>query len=375
MAILHRTIGLALAAAIAGASLIGCSPLSHRSGTSSGGGSDDTPRRPEYRLGYQLQWQGFPRVASRKGPEFFDVLGDAVVVQDHNNNLSVLETATGRTRWAGVVGKHLDNFVGNARVKDRLLVSEDTSVLQFDIKTGQLIDDQRLAYLANTRPIVVDAMAIYGCTTGEVLAHNLATGFKQWAYGLRGTIIARPVQLEGLEIAAVSDAGDVVILDAENATAHGRIQSIFDGLDNDPVADDFAVYLASRDQSVYAFARENGARLWRYRTEYPITAQPTVHDGVLYVHVPHEGMIALNTRSGERMWANPDAKGQVVALRNGRLLAWDGNAFTVLDPTRGETIETVVFPDAFMVQFDRFADGTMYTISRRGLTQKFAPAY
>lgn len=335
----------------------------------------DKPSRPEYRLGYQLKWQSYPRVTSRKGIQFFDLLGDTLTVHDFNNNLSVLETTGGGLRWATVAGKRLDNFVGNARAGNRLLVSADTTVVIFNIETGELIDYHRLAYLANTPPVIVDALAIYGCTSGEVLAHNIATGFKQWAYGLHGTIIAKPVHLAGFDVGAVSDAGDVVILDAREATANGRLENVFDGIDNNPVADDFAMYVASRDQSIYAFARSNGERLWRYRTEAPITAQPTVHDGVLYVHLAREGMVAIDTRSGSRLWANKNAKGRIVAMRNGRLIAWDGNAFTTIDPERGESIETIPFPDVQLLAFETFEDGALYTVSRTGLAQKFIPAF
>ncbi len=368
----RRSLATILAALALAACAAGCaSPVDGRRGDAAQGA--DATERPEYRLGYQLRWQGFPRVTSRRGIQFFNVLGDTLVVQDHDNALTVLETDTGRNRWSAIVGDDLDNFVGNARARNRLLVSQDISVTHFDIATGELLDVQRLAYLANTPPLIVDALAIYGCTTGEVLAHNLSSGFRQWAYGLAGTIIAEPVRLAGPDVAAVSDAGGVVIIDARQATAKGRLTDIFDGIDNDPVADELAVYVASRDQSVYAFARANGARLWRYRTASPITAQPTVHDGTLYVHVPGEGMIALDTRSGRRLWANPDVDGRVVAMRAGRLIAWNGDAFTTLDAAGGETIETIPFPDVQRLAFDGFVDADLYTISRAGVTRKYSP--
>ena len=335
----------------------------------------DRPTKPEYKIGYMLQWQGFPRITSRKGVQFFDVLGDTLVVQDFNQNVTVIETDTGRNRWAVLAGDRLKNFIGNVRADDHLLISDDTQVQIYDIKTGQITARQHLSVLSNTRPIVVDALAIYGGTTGEVLAHNLAIGFKAWGYQLAGSIRATPVLLAGKDVGVVSQGGDVIILDAERGASRGRRGKIFGGLANNPVGDDRAMYVASLDQSVYAFSRSDGQRLWRYRTESPITAQPTIHDGVLYVFVEREGLLAIDARTGSLRWANPDLKGTVMAMRKGNLLLWDGAVFTSVDPERGEPLDTIPFPDVKMLTFDTFVDGNLYTISRKGVVQKFAPSF
>lgn len=335
----------------------------------------DQPSKPEYKLGYMLQWQGFPRVTSRQGVHYFDVLGDTLVVQDYDQNVTVMETDTGRNRWSVLAGDRLKNFLGNVRADDHLVVSSDTEVQVYDIKTGDITARQHLAVLANTRPVVVGALAIYGGATGEVLAHNLAVGFKAWGYQLHGTITATPVHLAESDVGVVSQGGDVIILDGRRGAARGRHAKIFGGLANRPVGDDRAMYVASLDQSIYAFARSNGQRLWRYRTESPISAQPTLHKGVLYVYVPREGMVALDTRTGSLLWTNPDLKGEIVAMRKGNLLLWDGKAFTTVDPERGDPIDSIPFPGVAMLRFDTFEDGNLYTVSPKGVVQKYAPSF
>lgn len=334
----------------------------------------DAPSRPEFKLGYMLEWQGFPRITSRRGVQFFDVLGDALVVQDFDQNMTVMETGSGRNRWAAIVGDRLDRFLGNARTGNHLVVSSDTEVQVYDIQTGDITARQHLSTLSNTRPVIIGGIAIYGGSTGEVLAHNLTIGFKAWGYQLKGAIRAAPVLLADKDVGVVSQAGDVIILDGERGTAQGRRDSIFAGLANNPVGDARGMYVASLDQSIYAFSRANGRRMWRYRTESPIEAQPTIHDGVLYVYVPREGLLAIDARSGERVWSNKDLKGDVVGMRKGNLLLWDGKAFTTVDPERGEAIETVPFPDVRRLVFDTFEDGNLYLITRKGTVEKYGPS-
>src|SRR5690606_12182537 len=107
----------------------------------------------------------------------------------------------------------------------------------------------------------------------------------------------------------VSQGGDVIIIDTRSGASTLRAR-IFDGLANDPVAGDDAMYVASLDQSVYGFAARGSSWDWRLRTDQPITEQPVLLDGVLYVDIPGEGLTALDPAyNGERIWSNAGVSG------------------------------------------------------------------
>jgi len=265
--------------------------------------------------------------------------------------------------------------VGVARWSNDLVVCSETSCQLFDIRTGKLNGRHSLSALANTPPVIVRDVAIMGCSSGELLGHSLSTGYKAWGFMLKGTITAKPVLMGGYDVGAVSQAGDVIIVDASTGSARGRLPSVFGGLANNPVASDRYLFVASLDQSVYAFERESGVRAWRVRTESRIRSQPVYNAGQLYVALEREGLVCLNASTGEHTWANPSVKGTVVGLHNGALMVLDGNSVHRLRADTGETIETVAVKDIRFFRTDQFTDGAVYTIGPRGFVQKFVPAF
>jgi outer membrane protein assembly factor BamB len=334
---------------------------------------DAVPTTPHGKLGYRLDWQGFPAVAG--APTQFELLGDTIAVLDSRNNLTVMDTTTGRNRWSTSVGHRLERIVGLARFEDSLVVCSETLCQLFDIKTGKLLARHNLSSLANTPPVVVRDIAVVGCSNGELLGHSLSTGFKAWGYMLEGVIGAQPVVISGYDVGAVSQAGDVLIVDASTGTGRGRLTSIFGGLANAPVASDRRLFVASLDQSVYAFDRESGDRTWRVRTESRIRSQPTYNDGRLYIALDREGMVSLDANTGERVWSNAAASGVVIGARSGALLVRDGDTIHRLRTDSGETVESIAFAGIYDLATETFADGPIYTIDNRGLVQKFVPEF
>ncbi|MEO1129115.1 MAG: PQQ-binding-like beta-propeller repeat protein [Planctomycetota bacterium] len=335
--------------------------------------ADEGETPPHQRLGYRLEWRGFPFLTEGSEPRFFDVADDVLIFHDSKNNLTLMENGTGRIRWSTRVGAPLRKFIGNVRAGDNLIVSSETDVQIIDLATGNLRDRQRLAVLANTRPAVVSGVAVFGCTTGEVLGHSLLTRYKLWGYALNGVITADPVAVRGADVAVVSQAGDVIIINAETGSAEGRRNAIFDGLSNNPIADERLVYVAGRDQSVWAFDATTGNVRWRLRTESPITAQPVLHDDRVYITLPREGFVALDARTGERVWGLDNVTGRVVGVRAGRLLVWSPNRVVLVDPERGEIVDDLEIPDLATVVCEPFVDGFLYSVTPEGVVDKFAP--
>ncbi len=310
---------------------------------------------------------------ARAGIKSIDALGDIVAVHDNRNILTVMEPGTGRNRWSLDLGSPLMKFVGNAREGDNLYACSESEVQVLDVRTGQIKARQRLAALANTHPVVVSGMAVFGCSTGEVLGHSLATGYKAWAYRLNGTITADPVRV-GSFVAIVSQAGDVLVLDPRNGESLGRRRTIFGGLSNHPVANDGTVFIAGTDQSIWAIA-DTGKLSWRVRTPDPLTAQPAVHESSVIVHVPSAGLSAFDAATGAKLWVSKDVSGDVVAVRAGKLVVWDKAAGTLLtlDAKRGDVHDRAPVPNAVTVRPAAFVDGDLYIGNKDGSVDKLSP--
>ncbi|RMH24636.1 MAG: hypothetical protein D6693_09790 [Planctomycetota bacterium] len=324
-------------------------------------------------LGFRLAWRGYA-VMGRGGTLLHATLAeDGVLVHSTNHILTYMDLATGANRWSTTVGSPIDTFVGDAVVDDRVYAASDNELFLLDRATGAVRDRQRLAVVVSTAPRIFGPVAVFGSGSGEVLGHNLLTGFKLWGYRLSGRITARPAAV-GEFAGVVSQTGDTIIIDPQTGSATMRSR-VFAGPGGDPVADEGAMFIASLDQSVYAFPARGSSWLWRVRTEAPVTAQPTLLDGALYVDLPSRGLTALDPATGDVRWANPDAGGTVVGVRGGDLIAHrasDGAAFR-LDADTGDVIERVSLPGAAVVMMRPAVDGDLVVVSPAGVVDRFIP--
>ncbi len=378
---------IARARHMAGATLTALS-LVALAGCSSGGSSssgpavvtatpDDAsaPVGPLPALGYRLEWRGFPQVGGR-GVKHFQIAGDTVITHDWRNVLTVMEDSTGANRWAIKLGNDLTKFVGSARVDDQLLACSESEIQVLDIRTGAIEERQRLAVLANTPPVILGSIAVFGGAAGEIFGHNLRSGYKQWGYSMSGRIASHPVLAEPDDIVVFSNTGEGAILNALSGQAFGRRPTLFGDLTNNPVSGPGTVFAASTDQSVWAFAIETGNQVWRHRTQSRLTDQPTYHDGRLYQAIPSEGLVAFDAANGSVIWTSKGVRGSVISVRSGspgRLLVWDGQDAILLDAARGDEIERVSMPDVTFIRVTPFVDGNVYTATSKGTVEKYAP--
>jgi len=330
-----------------------------------------TPHEAYAAIGYRLLWRGFPVMSDGAAPERLDFFGDLIYVHNSRNVVTAMETSNGANRWSNQLGSPISRFVGSARVDDRIVTASDNELFLMSADTGEVLDRQDLALVVNTEPVVAGAIVVFGSTSGEALGHDLYTRHQRWGYQLRGAIEARPT-LVGPGVGVVSQRGDVLVIDP-NTGASLATHRIFDGLANDPVAGDDTLFVASRDQSVWAFASRENDTVWRLRTQAPITAQPTFWDGLLLVTLPDRGFTAIDGVTGEALWSTEGVEGRAVAVREGNLLVWDGAVMAAMDPDTGDVLERATLPDVAFIAVSRFEDGDMYTMSPAGVVSKLLP--
>ena len=112
----------------------------------------------------------------------------------------------------------------------------------------------------------------------------------------------------------------------------------------------------------------------RVRTsdEYCGTVAP-VRQPARVITIPGEGMTAVDTATGVKRWSNPDVDGDVVAIRAGRPLVWNGRDVVLLDPRQGREIDRAALEDVDMIRADRMVDGNLFTLSASGTVKKYSP--
>lgn len=322
-------------------------------------------------LGYRLQWRGFAQVARGFRVSDFAIVGDALVVQSDEGVVSVIDTGSGELRWADRVAGALTKFVGLNRMGDQLVVSTESEAFFYDLRTSNLDDKQRFSRVVNTTPAQVGALLIYGTTGGELISHLSTNGFQLWANSVRGSITADPVLLSDDIVGVVSQSGDVLFVNGQTGLSTGR-NRIWAGPGAALDHSEDLLFVASLDQSIYAFEARGGEQRWRRRTNVPLTDAPVHHAGRVYCVVPDEGLLCLDADTGREQWVSTSiTRGHAVGMRSGRLIVWDGLTATTLDPATGDVIDQVTLRDVSRLVMDGFEDGVLYAVSESGAVSKF----
>ncbi len=344
------------------------------------------PKVEEWRaVGYSLDWIGYPFPSVDNKDAVTDLVASpaGVIVQERGSVVSLLETNTGQLRWTNQIANNLTRFVGiaidhNAQAgttaANTIVVASESEVFTLAASTGSIMTRERLARVANTRPVMLGNQIVYGSAAGEVVAHRLVVALKSWGFLGVGTITADPVQM-GETVGFVSQQGDVMFLDTFEGRLVGRAR-IFGDLQSNPVTDGETLYLASLDQSVWAIAPSGEIR-WRYRTPSPLRAQPTIladapGGATLYINVPGDGMTALDAQTGKVRWNNTNVGGTVLGLRKGKLVVWEQGTLTLLDPAKGAFVTKIDAPNIAKLTMDNPIDGNLYGITSSNLVVKFS---
>ncbi|MFN5945370.1 MAG: PQQ-binding-like beta-propeller repeat protein [Phycisphaerae bacterium] len=338
---------------------------------------DTTATAPESwkSAGYRLDWVGFP-FPSTPGPKMVREIiasDDVIIAQDRQSRVAVLEANNGQVRWSTSIANPLTKFVGLTRDTadaTRLVVSSESEAFVLGLNNGTLLAREKFERVVNTAPVATPGQLLYGTSVGEVLSHRLGTGLKAWGFQGNGIIEANPVKV-GDVVGVVSQRGDVMFFSPDNGTLVGRGMT-FGGLSSDPVANSDTLYVAGRDQSVWAFGT-NGAVRWRYRTPSVLTSQPFIHANALYVQVPGDGLTALNSRTGDVLWKSKDVKGDVFAVRGKNVLVYEGGTLSVVDAAKGRVVTQFATPGINRFVTDKAVDGNLYAITESNQVVKYIP--
>lgn len=136
---------------------------------------------------------------------------------------------------------------------------------------------------------------------------------------LLGNIESTPTAFQGIVFAA-TDTGRVFAVASENRTAWDLENMSFNTrrpIKADLVADEFGVFVASTDGTLYALNRTDGRIRWRYMAEVSLDQTPYVTRDRVFQVVPGVGLVALDKVEGklyrEPLWTAPGVT-QVVSV-------------------------------------------------------------
>ncbi len=323
-------------------------------------------------MGYEWQWTGFPPLQPGALIDHATAYDDVLVFQGSGSTLSVLETNTGKVRWSRQVDRPSTRFQESVRRGETLYTASDTDLWEINIRNGNTLDRDALGTLVNTSPLIVDGLAIFGTLAGELFAWQLENDFKLWSYKFNGPIHVPAISVSENYIAAISEAGDLRTLETINAYS-GMTAQIAGGTDTNLLTDGVGIYIASKDQSLYAFDIEDGFRFWRKRSSAPITVQHTLYQGVVYATTQDTGLTAIDSATGETRWETGTIGGWVLTVVDEKeLIVWSGYELLAIDKDRGDVIERMPLQNIAGIRTNSIDNGDLYVITLDGSVAKFS---
>jgi outer membrane protein assembly factor BamB len=365
---------LALAALLATLSMCGCASnvgpsLSDSSGVQ---GVAKIDHEAWSTLGYRLDWQGFPfaGTVARAKVTFLTPAAPHVLVLESTGNVSVLDSNNGARRWTDAFGSHLTKFVGihaDPVSPGSIFVSAESELFIVDAITGVTTKRERFEKVVNTAPVLIDGLAIYGTSNGEVLAHRPNATLKAWGYATHSAIDANPVTLLD-SIGIVSSQGNVYFF-TSGGTLQGK-NNVLGTMVTNPVSNGHYLAIAGLDQSLWCFD-SRGNLTWRLRRSAPLAIQPAALDNAVVCELPEIGLTAVEFATGNILWSNKSVRGTVIATNKNRLFVWDGSTASIVDSARGELLATVEMPGVTSIVPDQFDGGNLYVATAEGSIAKF----
>ncbi|MBL4698494.1 MAG: PQQ-binding-like beta-propeller repeat protein [Phycisphaerales bacterium] len=376
---IHRCSLLSLLAVGTLTTLGGCTSSSS-SGSSQSGASNAPVAPAEWSInhadwadaGYEWQWTGFPPLQPGAVLDHATAYEDILVFQGSGSTLSVLETNTGKVRWSRQVDRPSTVFQESVRVGDTLYTASDTDLYEINIRNGNTLDRDALGTLVNTSPLIVNNLAIFGTLSGELFAWQMTNDFELWSYKFDGPIQVPAISIGDGFIAAISEGGDLRTLEAINAHS-GMTVRIAGGTEANLLTDNIGIYVASKDQSLYAFDIEDGFRFWRQRSNAPVTVQHTLFEGVVYATTASTGLTAIDSATGETIWTNESVTGWVMTVVDStELIVWSGIELLVIDRDRGDVISRMPVGQVAGIRTDSIENGNLYVVTLEGSVAKFS---
>lgn len=323
-------------------------------------------------VGYRWDWKVAPTMGQDQSPRMTVASDDLVVFQETGGTVSGIVASRGETIWANRLANPLTQFTGIEVLGDTVAITSQAELFLLNATTGELTDRQRFERLVNTPPLVVGDLVIVGSNSGELMGHFVPAGLKAWGHLMPGVFNEQPVQVGDL-VGAVTSRGRVIFVDPISKRQTG-LNDIFDGPGAALGSSDTAMFVASLDQSLYAFDPRTAQQIWRHRTPDAVRSAPVYHNGVVYCSFREDGLTALDADTGDVLWNNPARRGEVVGIRNGRLIVHDEDLIAVIDPQRGSELASIDTPNVVQVTTNRFTDGDLYLTSSDGVIARFVPA-
>ncbi|MFO0961725.1 MAG: PQQ-binding-like beta-propeller repeat protein [Phycisphaerales bacterium] len=332
-------------------------------------------------LGYRIVWQTDPLATKDATMQVATPGDDSVWFGDSAGSVVRVRRDSGEVVWRSSTYQGLERMVSIDHLpqgkSDTVYVVTEINCVTLDGANGALQRRTSFAQLPSTAPAVYGPYMISGTRTGLVAWYQYATGYNWRATTIGGLVNAR-VTVTGDVALAGSSKGVVFALDAGSAGVIWQ-RKLAAGVEATIAADERAAFVASRDQSLWAFDLQRGRVLWQYFTQSPLVNDPVRLGDGLYLQIPEQGLVSFNPHpqekpDGEVRWKSK-AAGDVIGRMGSNLIAWDkaSRTFTQVDAGTGRIVEQRALPQVASIVVAPKINGDLYLASEDGRVQRVEP--
>ncbi|MBI1370806.1 MAG: PQQ-binding-like beta-propeller repeat protein [Planctomycetes bacterium] len=322
-------------------------------------------------MGYGIQWTSNLAVPRGSRLIYAELLGDKLVTFETGNILSCIRADTGQILWREKVGSDIERFSKPVRDDKRVVISSEIHAYVYDIEGGDLLKVFPLAYVSNTTPVVVGGLLIFGSPTGVVFAQDVSQGLLRWTYQVGSAVSTNPV-IAGPTLITTDSLGAVVAFNPFTGVVLWRTKA-WGRVSAEPAASDLMVYVASEDQSLYALERTSGTQRWRYYARDPLITPPTLVGDYLLTYVPSEGLVCLDSITGDKLFTKDMPHARPLGIHNDLLYIMNPGRVDLLDPVKGDIVRSVPVPAVQHIVASAPRDGDLYLIRLNGVIMKLTP--
>lgn len=200
----------------------------------------------------------------------------------------------------------------------------------------------------------------------------------KWIIRTTGSFEGSPALHQGI-LYVGSEDGMIYAMNTDGEAAWPLAGSTFKTagpITTDIQADDFGVYCASTDGTLYCLDRGNGKIKWRYFGGSPLHASPVVTAKSVYQFVPRVGLVAINKTSGElnrkATWVLEDGRQFLAADQKYAYVRLKDNRIAACDLETGAIAFTTAKND-FRLFVTNPIDSTIYAATRDGKVYAVTP--
>ncbi len=319
-------------------------------------------------------WQAHLPVVPGDSLEEAHLIDQALYVVTDGGTFFALAADTGLLRW-GVKLTEADHriyrptHVRQSNGLGPIVIPTTTRVFVYNRFTGDLIQSFAPEFAAGSAAVAYDDKLFMGSSDGRFYSLKLRlrsglTPLKRWEVLAGSPIETTPVLYDRDMLLFTSLGGAVFSCFAPDKTLNWAFRA-GGPVTGDPAVDAGGVYVASLNRSLYKLHLGTGRMIWRARLPRPLDEGPVVAAHTVFQFCPSYGIVAFDPDTGEERWRRPDGRTFVAHHPRGDILATLDGRLLVVDNETGNVQYTIEAP-AVVATVSNTVDDAVYLLGRDG---------